>query len=498
MKKLLISLGALFLSVIASAQIPINNLPAATQPLNGNDLLIVQQGNSSRKAPVSAITSLAPPISATYLLQSSNALLTNSRTLGGALNEIILTDGGPGGILAISTPQAIGLTSTPTFGGLTLTGLNGILLGNGSSPLSTAVASNIVTLFSGCSGILSLGADGACHAAGGTPGGAANSAQYNNAGAFGGISLAADTLLQGSATSPQAVSVPNCGSGTQALDYSTATHLFGCQTITVPVGANPTATLGLSAVNGTAATFLRSDAAPALSQSISPTWTGVHVFSRAPTFNVPAGDVFTINNTNTSSFILGGSTPGSSAGLTIAAGLNSVDLPLHVEDQTQTTDFLIVLGDGSVVVGQPSGAGKGLGSINAQTIFQDNVPVVTEITTTQTATVTTGCASGTATVVTTQHGNVVDGYIEPFTCTANATGLVLSGALPVAPARSQVAATVPFEDNGAATSACVFTFASGTTLSFLTGFASGCVTAPSATGTKGLTVDSVKFSYLVN
>lgn len=46
-------------------------------------------------------------------------------------------------------------------------------------------------------------------------------------------------------------------------------------------GANPTASVGLSAVNGVATTFLRSDGAPALSQAIAPTWTGVHTFSPA-------------------------------------------------------------------------------------------------------------------------------------------------------------------------------------------------------------------------
>jgi hypothetical protein len=50
---------------------------------------------------------------------------------------------------------------------------------------------------------------------------------------------------------------------------------------TPPAGtpANPTASVGLSAVNGAASTYMRSDAAPALSQSIAPTWTGKHIFS---------------------------------------------------------------------------------------------------------------------------------------------------------------------------------------------------------------------------
>ena len=44
---------------------------------------------------------------------------------------------------------------------------------------------------------------------------------------------------------------------------------------------NPSASVGLTAVNGAAATFMRSDAAPALSQSIAPKWTGLHTFSTA-------------------------------------------------------------------------------------------------------------------------------------------------------------------------------------------------------------------------
>lgn len=47
------------------------------------------------------------------------------------------------------------------------------------------------------------------------------------------------------------------------------------------LGANPTASAGLTAVNGSATTYLRSDGAPALDQTVAPTWTGVHLFSSA-------------------------------------------------------------------------------------------------------------------------------------------------------------------------------------------------------------------------
>jgi hypothetical protein len=45
--------------------------------------------------------------------------------------------------------------------------------------------------------------------------------------------------------------------------------------------ANPSAVIGLSAVNGTATTFMTSDSAPALSQAIAPTWTALHTFTKA-------------------------------------------------------------------------------------------------------------------------------------------------------------------------------------------------------------------------
>ncbi len=46
------------------------------------------------------------------------------------------------------------------------------------------------------------------------------------------------------------------------------------------LGGNPTASVGLTAVNGTATTYLRSDSAPALSQAIIPTWTGQHAWTQ--------------------------------------------------------------------------------------------------------------------------------------------------------------------------------------------------------------------------
>lgn len=51
----------------------------------------------------------------------------------------------------------------------------------------------------------------------------------------------------------------------------------------VPSSANPSATIGLAAVNGSAATFMTSDSAPPLSQAIAPVWTGQHAFTSGST-----------------------------------------------------------------------------------------------------------------------------------------------------------------------------------------------------------------------
>lgn len=76
-------------------------------------------------------------------------------------------------------------------------------------------------------------------------------------------------------------------------DYLAGTGVFhALPSVTVPVGANPTASVGLAAVNGSATTFMRSDGSPALSQAISPTMTGNWVFTPstgvAITVNGPA------------------------------------------------------------------------------------------------------------------------------------------------------------------------------------------------------------------
>jgi hypothetical protein len=107
------------------------------------------------------------------------------------------------------------------------------------------------------------------------------------------------------------VSVPALATG--YLNYNSGTGLFSWAAGSSATGANPTASVGLSAVNGSATTFLRSDGAPALSQAIAPTWSGQHIFSNSKngfgTLASPAAQVH-INDGNAPVIALLGSGAG--------------------------------------------------------------------------------------------------------------------------------------------------------------------------------------------
>lgn len=75
--------------------------------------------------------------------------------------------------------------------------------------------------------------------------------------------------------------------GTTALNNTASAQFLALSKFGSPLGgvagsnlASPTALVGLTAINGTATTGMRSDAAPALDQTIAPTWTGTHTFSK--------------------------------------------------------------------------------------------------------------------------------------------------------------------------------------------------------------------------
>jgi len=68
------------------------------------------------------------------------------------------------------------------------------------------------------------------------------------------------------------------GKLTASMNLSDLTDKAAARTNLGVTFANPTSKSGLTAQNGSAVTYMRSDAAPALDVSISPTWTGKHIF----------------------------------------------------------------------------------------------------------------------------------------------------------------------------------------------------------------------------
>jgi len=137
--------------------------------------------------------------------------------------------------------------------------------------------------------------------------------------------------------------------------------------------ANPTANLGISAVNGTAGTWMRSDAAPALDQSIAPTWTGLHVHRSGVRLDDNAGDspilslVGGTNNDTASVWLSDSATAGySNVVLQLCdAGGQSV---LQIQDSAAAA-VLELDSDGNIEL-QNDGTWVGRGSTAARMVFE--------------------------------------------------------------------------------------------------------------------------------
>lgn len=84
------------------------------------------------------------------------------QTAGGAtsvINDTNVTGSITGAVLTLGWQNVLAVSR----GGIGAGTLSGIAKGNGTSAFTPAVAGDVIGLFSGCSGILYLGADGACH-----------------------------------------------------------------------------------------------------------------------------------------------------------------------------------------------------------------------------------------------------------------------------------------------------------------------------------------------
>jgi hypothetical protein len=124
-------------------------------------------------------------------------------------------------------------------------------------------------------------------------------------------------------------------------------------------GANPTASVGLSAVNGVATTYLRSDGAPALDQGITPTWTGAHAFSNTITQTSNSATAFQSgpNGGTNPVFLLVNNVASAATGISITGRAAAAGATIGVISSGTNENLLLVpKGTGQVHLGDASTA----------------------------------------------------------------------------------------------------------------------------------------------
>ena len=169
-------------------------------------------------------------------------------------------------------------------------------------------------------------------------------------------------------------------SGSTALVLSVTGGTFGGF-------GNPTGTVGLTAVNGVASTVMASDSAPALSQAITPTWTGQHIFSATAVFNSGVGIGTSVLGTNLLNVTgtglvarLGIGTTNATNRLDVAGG---VAIGSYAGTIAAQSNGLIVSGAVAIGTSNPTSSQfyvtGGTTTINQTAIFNGNVAIGTSI-----------------------------------------------------------------------------------------------------------------------
>lgn len=198
---------------------------------------------------------------------SSGAVLSSA----GLTSTDLLVSGSPltanGSITANLVVQAGVTPASYTYASLTVNNKGVITaVSSGTQPVTSVSSSNLTVGGTAAVPTINL-----------------SSTQVTNIG-LGGTALQSISIATGTGLTGGPV---GAAGATVALNASSIANLAlaatAVQPAGLPVGANPAASVGLAAVNGSAGTWMRSDGAPALSVGIVPTWTGGHIFNAAAT-----------------------------------------------------------------------------------------------------------------------------------------------------------------------------------------------------------------------
>lgn len=398
---------------------------------------------------------------------------------------------------------------------------DGVLVGDPDTYVTTAAtAADIVALWAACSANEYLNQSGTCSLVS-----LAASVTGTLPVANGGTNLTAssdDNVMVGNGTTWQSKALTDCDAASSAVTYDTTSNAWGCHTISAGATlADPTATIGLSATNGVATTAMRSDAAPALSQAISPTWTGTHLFrgglSRGgTTAQVTVGltsglPLVGLTNSN------GGTNEktvelfvSNSGGLTIQnlneAGSTGRNILATTRSGVAVSNISIgnatdnpstsVLGTGTtnvagaVTVGSPTGGSQGTGTVNATGLYINGVSVTGGATTSGTFSPTFGGFSSapSCTMKWRLTGSQVSLFVDSGgTCTgtSNATTMTITN-LPTSIRPNTNASVMGLCSDNGQDRQCLLVAQSSGTATFYVGdpFSS---TGFTASGSKGIT-----------
>jgi hypothetical protein len=355
---------------------------------------------------------------------------------------------------------------------------NGVLKGSTTTPQTTAaVSADIRALWTGtCSAATYMRGDGACATPAGTgvtsvgltmPSGlTVTGSPITSSG-----TLAVTTLLNGIVKGngsgfTTAASTDVTGLWTGTCDATTFLRGDGSCAVAGggTSGANPTGTIGLTAVNGVSTNFIRSDGAPALSQAIVPTWSGVHTFTANPIVSIAGTADFQVKTTSAGS-VAQVRARGAS---TSQGGICTSDTAAQCTAGAAANDT-VIFGTGTIRLA--SAAGSDYATLTSST-FSVNGVVATPDSYSGTGTIVGCTTSPTVSISVKAFGRLVIGEIASggsTTCTSNSTSFNITTSIPAAllPSSSNfsVCGDTNVLDNGTSAGAWA-TIASGGTIGF--------------------------------